>query len=148
MREHGLLEAGWTFAFDHARRRFGCCNLTRRRITLSRPLTFLNTEAQVRDTILHEIAHALTPGDNHGPRWRAMCIKLGANPVRCYREHEVISPPRPPARYKLGCAACGWWVDRRCRPRQKLLCAKCRRPVILQANAAASVGIYPPLGHG
>ena len=66
MSEHGL--ADWGFAFDHARRRFGACNYTRRRITLSRPLTLLNGIDEVRDTILHEIAHALCPGDKHGPR--------------------------------------------------------------------------------
>src|SRR5918993_2384857 len=80
MKEHGL--DGWAFGFDHARRRFGACNYTRRRITLSRPLVLLNGIDEVRDTILHEIAHALCPSDKHGPRWRATCRRLRARPKR------------------------------------------------------------------
>src|SRR4051794_7171378 len=91
MRQHGLSD--WTFRFDHARRRFGSCRTRLKLITLSRPLTFLNDEPQVRDTILHEIAHSLTPGDGHGPAWRRKCAEIGANPRRCYGDDEVISPP-------------------------------------------------------
>src|SRR5687767_14955649 len=75
MRQHGLDALGWTFGFDHARRRFGRCDYTDKRITLSRALTFLNSVDEVRDTVLHEIAHALTPGAGHGARWRAMCAR-------------------------------------------------------------------------
>ena len=69
MTRHGL--AGWSFEFDHARRRFGRCDYTHRRITLSKPLTFLNPIEEVRDTLLHEIAHALA-GERagHGAKWR------------------------------------------------------------------------------
>ena len=80
IQEHGLI--GWRFRFDHARRRFGCCRSSEKTITLSRPLTILNSCAQVRDTILHEIAHALTPGDGHGVKWRAKCREIGADPKR------------------------------------------------------------------
>ncbi|HYO07513.1 MAG TPA: SprT-like domain-containing protein, partial [Tepidisphaeraceae bacterium] len=68
MNQHGLSD--WRFDFDHARRRFGSCRPRQKLITLSRHLVFLNEEPEVRDTILHEIAHALTPGDGHGRRWK------------------------------------------------------------------------------
>ena len=97
MRLYGLADAGWRFRFDHARRRFGRCDYTNRRITLSRPLTLLNAEPEVRDTVLHEIAHALCPGDGHGPRWKAKCREIGARPVRCYSDATVLSPPRSAA---------------------------------------------------
>ena len=125
MRQHGLFEAGWRFRFDHARRRFGSCQYGPRFITLSRALTLLNGEAEVRDTLLHEIAHALTPGDGHGPRWRAKCREIGARPRRCYDDQAVASPPRRPARYEWGCRACDWWVERRRRTRGTFVCATC-----------------------
>src|SRR2546421_7680141 len=91
MQKHGLAE--WRFRFDHAGRRFGSCRTSQKLITLSRPLTILNSSDQVRDTILHEIAHALTPGDGHGERWRAMCQQIGAAAIRCYDDDAVVSPP-------------------------------------------------------
>jgi predicted SprT family Zn-dependent metalloprotease len=129
IREHGLL--GWRFEFDHARRRFGACRVQRKQITLSRPLVLLNSPEQVRDTLLHEIAHALTPGDGHGRRWKAKCIEIGAIPRRCYTEDEVLSPPRSPARYVLCCPACPWETPRRRRPQRRLICTLCRGPVVL-----------------
>src|SRR4051794_26770877 len=108
---HGL--ADWSFAYDRARRRFGSCRWRKKQITLSHPLTLLNTEAQVRDTILHEIAHALAPNAGHGPKWKAACRRVGAKPARCYTDADVVSPSRKPARYQIGCLACGWWNDRR-----------------------------------
>jgi predicted SprT family Zn-dependent metalloprotease len=129
MSEHGI--GDWTFAFDHARRRFGSCQPTRKRITLSRMLTLLNEEPEVRDTILHEIAHALTPGDKHGPAWRAMCVRLGAKPVRCYTDETVTSPPRRVARFAIGCPRCNWSQPRYRRVTRKLVCRRCRTPVVL-----------------
>lgn len=138
MRRHGLFEAGWRFRFDHARRRFGCCHYRLKVITLSRPLTLLNREVEVRDTLLHEIAHALTPGDGHGARWRAKCREIGARPRRCYDDRSVASPPRRPARYEWGCRACGWWVERRRRTRGAFVCAQCSAKLLYRPRVAAT----------
>ena len=56
LREHVL--TGWRVSLDRAKTRAGACHFGSRTITLSRPLTRLHSEAEVRDTILHEIAHA------------------------------------------------------------------------------------------
>ncbi|MBC8108400.1 MAG: SprT-like domain-containing protein [Anaerolineae bacterium] len=134
LKQHGLSD--WTFRFDHARRRFGSCQWKRKVITLSRPLTLLNGLDQVRDTILHEIAHALTPGDNHGAKWKQACRRIGAKPARCFTTDEVIAPPRRDAPFQIGCAKCLWWVDRRRLACRQLVCTKCRSPVIYRDRAS------------
>lgn len=121
MAEHGV--GDWDFAFDRARRRLGSCHPGRRRITLSGPLTDLNDEATVRDTLLHEIAHALTPGAGHGPAWRAACRRLGARPERCVPPSQVHLPPAP---WALVCDRCGAQYLRYRRHRATFLCRHCR----------------------
>ena len=51
---------GYRFKFDNAKRRFGQCSYTDKRISLSKPLASNNLDNffQINDTILHEIAHA------------------------------------------------------------------------------------------
>ena len=137
IREHGLAE--WAFRFDHARRRFGCCRVSEKLITLSRPLTILNSVEQVKDTLLHEIAHALAPGDGHGEKWKAACRRIGARPVRCYTAGEVASPPRRSAPMRLGCRTCGWWVDRRRVVRRRLICKVCRGVVVYQMKQTGEI---------
>lgn len=107
MAEHGLTD--WTFTFDRAARRFGGCWTSRKSITMSAALTKLNDEPHVRDTILHEIAHALEPEDRgHGQRWKARAAAIGCEPTRCY-------PPtvkKPPATWRGTCPRCGAWWER------------------------------------
>ena len=90
MYKHGLVLNGWSFGFDNAKRRFGCCNYRLKRISLSKPLTELRDESFVRNTILHEIAHALVGGRNgHNHIWRAKAIEIGCNGNRCSSDVEI-----------------------------------------------------------
>lgn len=81
--------ADWTFFWDRARRRLGACWYARRSISLSRHLLGEGgcSGIELRDTILHEIAHALsfTHGGErgHGVLWKRWCLFLGARPRRC-----------------------------------------------------------------
>jgi predicted SprT family Zn-dependent metalloprotease len=95
----------------------------------------LNSDAEVLDTLLHEIAHALTPGDGHMARWKAKCVEIGAKPQRCYTEQSVIAPARKPAPYEYGCGACGWWVHRRRITRNRYVCGKCRGKLVYRQRA-------------
>ena len=97
------LSPEWSFRFDRSKVRFGRCNYAKREISLSRHLVQLNGEEQVRDTILHEIAHALAPrGAGHRPIWRSVALSIGCNARRCYGE-EVV---RPTPKYKGTCPSC------------------------------------------
>ena len=82
MKEHEL-PAVWAFEFDNAKRRMGRCNYQTRTISISRHYALAADEAHVRDTVLHEIAHAFTPRAGHGLRWKVMAQKLGATPKAC-----------------------------------------------------------------
>jgi predicted SprT family Zn-dependent metalloprotease len=113
---------GYRFAFDRAKRRLGCCHYDKRLITLSRPLTLLNDEAQMRDTILHEIAHALTPHAGHGPMWQAAGRRIGARPQRAASHDEVEMPEYP---FALRCEGCGGEYPRYRRPRANYVCRPC-----------------------
>lgn len=91
MNNHGL--GHWIFAFDRAKRRAGLCNSRHRTISLSENYVSRNDKEEILDTILHEIAHALVgPGKGHNNEWKAMCIKIGAKPIRCYNSDQVNMP--------------------------------------------------------
>jgi predicted SprT family Zn-dependent metalloprotease len=85
---------GWKFRFDRERRAFGTCSYQLKTIRLSLPLVELNPEDEVRDTILHEIAHALVgPGHNHDDIWKAKCRQIGARPEATYDAEDVRPVP-------------------------------------------------------
>ena len=104
LRAYKLDEQGWSFRWDRAKRRFGCCDYTNKKISISRHLAKLNEFEQGKDTVLHEIAHALAGRQaGHGPVWIQACQKVGARPERCYSTQEVQTPQ---ARYVRYCPTC------------------------------------------
>lgn len=50
------------------------------RIVLDRDHCENDSESEIIDTILHEIAHAMTPGAGHNTYWRQMAESIGAKP--------------------------------------------------------------------
>lgn len=83
MQQHGLTASGWRFAFDDSTRCFGKCNYGKKVIFLSRPLTLVVKDEKVKDTILHEIAHCLCPGEHHNAIWKQKAISIGCRGERC-----------------------------------------------------------------
>lgn len=128
MDQHGLQH--WRFAFDRAAARFGSCAVSKLTITLSWKLTMLNDVEQVRDTLLHEIAHALAPGDGHGGKWKTACRKIGAKPFRCFTSEEVVIPARRLPRFEQGCTRCDWWVARAQLRVVRGICKHCKGEVL------------------
>lgn len=124
LEKHGLAQQGWAFQWDNARRRAGSCRYYKKLITLSRHYVALNVRDRlddVIDTILHEIAHALTPGHNHDDAWKAKAEEIGARPERCYDSATVQMPK---GKYVARCGGCGkeW---RRHRPVKRGRCRYC-----------------------
>lgn len=121
MEEHGV--GDWDLSLDRARRRAGLTDYARRRICLSRALMSLYDEAAVRETILHEIAHArVGPGHAHDAVWRAEAQRLGASGRRLMPR----DAPTLPGRWVGTCSA-GHTVTRMRRPTTPLACARCSR---------------------
>lgn len=104
MAKHGILYEGWRVQFDNAARRFGQCRYRRKIISLSRPLVELNDQPTVQNVILHEIAHALTPGHGHDGYWRYIARSIGCDGERC-QDAKVIKTV--PAKYEAVCSTCG-----------------------------------------
>jgi hypothetical protein len=120
LREHGLAARGWTFIWDRAQKRGGQCNYRNRTISMSRYLVPMWTEEQVLNTLRHEVAHALTPGANHGPVWAAKMRELGGNPRRTHSNATV------PPKWEQVCDVHGV-IGRVHRRRQNLACGVCYR---------------------
>lgn len=101
MQENGLITAGWRFEFDNARRRGGQCRHTHQAISLSRYLAPSWSDIEVRNTILHEIAHAVVgPGHGHDTVWRRKFLALGGDGAAKHRN------PTVRARYIAYCDHC------------------------------------------
>lgn len=116
---HGLRE--WTVAYDGAKRRAGICRFDRHEIGLSAPLTQLHDEHDVRDTILHEIAHALAgPRHGHDEVWRGIARRIGCSGERCMSTES----PQVAAAW-LGVCPAGHTLERHRRPERVLTCAHC-----------------------
>lgn len=80
MEEHGLFLKGWDLKLNNAKRRKGVAvwSGAGNYIGLSRHAIATRSYEQVRQIILHEIAHALLPLDaNHGPKWKAKAREIG-----------------------------------------------------------------------
>ena len=105
------LDDDWTFQFDNAKQRFGQCRPLQKVISMSAPLTRLNSEEEVRHTILHEIAHAQTPltCKSHGPEWAARCRALGITSDACFDSNRTAMP-KP--EWVGTCPTCGDTIKR------------------------------------
>lgn len=121
MAEHGV--GDWELTLDRARRRAGLTDHARRRISLSRALMELYDEAEVRETVLHEIAHArVGAAHGHDAVWRAEARRLGASGRRLVPR----DAPQVAGRWVGTCPA-GHTVSRMRRPTTPLACARCSR---------------------
>jgi predicted SprT family Zn-dependent metalloprotease len=112
----------YTFQFDNAKVRFGYCNWNKKIISLSKHLVLMNDEEQVKDTILHEIAHALTPKQRHNSVWRAKAIEIGCDGNSCC-DDKVVNIPK--GKYVYQCPICEEKYYQHRRYYRKTACGKC-----------------------
>jgi predicted SprT family Zn-dependent metalloprotease len=119
MKQYGLKD--WIFKFNRRKRDLGICYAPHRgrpgRIELSIYFVHKNSEAEIRDTILHEIAHALV-GQEHGHDnvWKAKCMEIGATPKRCGKAE------MPMGNWRATCPGCQTKFHRHRRPKRMTGC--------------------------
>lgn len=105
MDKWGLISKGWEFEFISTSRILGRCSLKQKTIQVSKQHVQRDSDIEIRDTILHEISHALhflsyvDAGREsdfhsqvwngrkwvrrvkfHGPEWKRFAVMVGANP--------------------------------------------------------------------
>lgn len=107
--EHGLIEKGWTFKLSSSKRILGQCRYREREIRVSGVHIELGDDAEIMDTIRHEIAHAVTgPGHKHDHVWKLNAIRLGASPRAAKRlDYDV------PHKYEIHCGRCERTLQKR-----------------------------------
>lgn len=94
IKKHGLKD--WRFRYLMEEKKLGICTPAGKIITLSLQWTKNGEEKIVKNTVLHEISHALeferfrTMG--HGPRWKQICLEIGAKPQQFHTETKL--PPK------------------------------------------------------
>ncbi|MDG2199455.1 MAG: SprT-like domain-containing protein [SAR324 cluster bacterium] len=126
---HELFEKGWRFSFDRAKRRAGSCKFSKKAITLAKAYAEQEDLKEIKNTILHEIAHALVgPKHGHNDIWKQKALEIGCDAERCH--YVFFSKPR----YKLTCSNRCFEVARY-RLNQNFLqsriCSKCKGKILI-----------------
>jgi predicted SprT family Zn-dependent metalloprotease len=121
MTRHGLDKHNFKLKWDNSKACFGKMDGHNRLIILSRRVVLLNHEDEVKETILHEIAHALdyvrsgfryrhsNTGRSlgHDEVWKSICREIGCKAERCASVKDVVSPQREQKKWRLVHVATG-----------------------------------------
>ncbi len=126
--------APWSFGFDLATTRAGVCRYRERRIDLAVSYCLAASRAEIEDTILHEIAHAIVgPGHNHDAVWKDQAREIGCRGERCHRVQQSL--PK-----WVGECGCGQQWFRQVLQQRMIgnrVCAKCRGAITWRRNTVA-----------
>ncbi|MGC5166462.1 SprT-like domain-containing protein [Luteimicrobium sp. DT211] len=123
MDDHGLTD--WDLVFDQAVRRAGATRFDRRSISLSAPLMQRYAQEgahdEIRETVLHEIAHALAGRrHNHDATWQAIARRIGSTGRR------TVAPEAPAIEADwVGTCPAGHTMTRHRRPTGIGSCSRC-----------------------
>jgi hypothetical protein len=102
----------------------------------------IDDEAQIRETLRHELAHQAAweryRDLTHGPFWQTMASYLGCEPVPC-SQYDIPKLHR----YEITCASCGWTTHRQKRSKLvdkpwRFACARCGGRLAVAELAAAT----------
>lgn len=124
----------WSVTLNKRKSSFGVCNYKNKEIQLSSITIPVMSDEGIEDTIIHEIAHALTPGQHHNNVWKRKCIELGGSGKRLggtekYKDgiEGHIASKESISKYKLTCPCCGNTGYMIRLPKRPGSCGKCSR---------------------
>lgn len=112
----------WRVRYFNRKTTFGQCRHRERAFYYSKYMVLLNSVERCTENILHEIAHALTPGAGHGYLWQKKAIELGIRPQRCWTSADTVAP-KP--KWQAMCHRHG--KRGRYNRRGNLVCGDCRK---------------------
>ena len=132
------LAKDWRFGFDLAPSRAGVCKYGERRIDLSVSFCLCASRAEIIDTILHEIAHAIVGKvHNHDAVWTAKAREIGCSGERTHTIRHTA------ARW-IGECGCGqrWFRQRLNRNLAKgARCPRCKGEIQWQPYSGESSAV-------
>src|SRR3954467_3208869 len=79
LKKHGLFAKGWRSNFTKASDILAQCRHNEKRLVYSIHYLESVDEHDLKQTILHEVAHALTPGEGHSYIWKEKAEQIGCN---------------------------------------------------------------------
>ena len=124
MEKHRLFDMGWDYDYDRAKKRLGLCKYGPKLLTFSLPFIDINTIDVMRNTVLHEVSHALAGYKaGHGYVWQRKAIEIGAKPQACASDPNIKRPPGP---YVFNCLCGPQYYYRRDALYTVRICRKCR----------------------
>lgn len=137
MQDHGLTSEGWHFQWSRGKCIAGLCSYSRKTVFLSMHMVCSPKVKidDIRNTLLHEIAHALTPGAGHNQVWRQKAIDIGCDGSRC---HDFGSLAEPAFTYTCTCGACTGKVHKRTARLRRSTCRVCNSPLRFARAAGTS----------
>ena len=114
----------WRFRFETATGRAGICRYTTRTVALSVSYVLRAPWNNIRDTLLHEVAHAIVgPGHAHNAVWQTAAWRIGRTAHRCSTVTHSLK------RWVGECPRCrDWRFSQRltAKLRQRSICPRCR----------------------
>jgi len=118
--------AGWELKLSRQRRHLGYCKPVRRTISVSLLYMERNPFHIMKDTLLHEIAHAVhfieSGNTGHNNDWKEVARRVGCTPVRCASLEGLRVPE---GKYAGVCRSCGKTVQFYRQIRRSYSCSAC-----------------------
>ena len=123
----------WRFRFETATGRAGICRYTTSTIALQVTYVLRAPWDDIRDTLLHEVAHAIVgPGHAHNAVWQTAARRIGCTAKRCSTVTHSLK------RWIGQCLLCRdrWFRQRlTAKVRQRSLCPRRRSRIAWRINA-------------